>query len=77
MSAHDEYRLTGADEARVLASIAEAIDGWRAHGWRGKGDANTPEILYRIAVNSIGCSDADLRDSERAWVRAEIEGALA
>ena len=51
---HTQNRLTFQDQRRITAAISEAVN----NGHRD------PEILARIAYHSVGCSEADLTESE-------------
>lgn len=70
---HEEYRFTLDDEHAIAVRISEVLSLWRGQSpatW--KPAADHLETLYRSGCNAIGCSDADLRQVEREWVRSQV-----
>lgn len=75
MSRGTEFRLTAEDEERVRSRQAEAVETWRREGPSWTPGSVDLEALYRLGCHSIGCSDADLREVERDWIRARAREA--
>lgn len=64
------YRLTQDDEHAVRFAIRRTIANWHPIPLRLK--VEHVETLKRLAAHAIGCSLADLRDVELAWIDSEI-----
>lgn len=76
MSIHDN-RLTKEDEEAILARIAETVAHWQSLSTSGRIDVGPArEALRRVAFHAIGCSEADLRDVEIAWIDEQVARAL-
>jgi hypothetical protein len=68
-------RLTAEDRARIAGRIAETIARWeRSSG--NKAQLSDRLALYRLAVAAIGCSDADLRQTEADEIHAAVAAAI-
>jgi hypothetical protein len=66
----DEYRLSADDEAAIRAWIR------REHPRTAGSQASCAEQLRRGAPRAIGCTEADLRDSELQWIANEVGEAV-
>ena len=71
---HTVSRLTTAD----LVRLTDARDGWlanyRLHTCKPLGAVDITTVR-RVMVNSIGCNEHDLRDTELAIVYALVDNA--
>lgn len=68
------YRLTKLDRAQCRHTIIEGLGRWDTNGVLPTVlDNDARGTLRRTAAYSIGCTLADLRESEVEWLDAEIE----
>jgi hypothetical protein len=64
------FRLSADDMARMKTRVREVVEGWRRQGgWAFQLDHLA---LCRVAHHAIGCSAADLRDSELDWCASMV-----
>lgn len=73
---HTAYRLTTADEAKIIQALEGACNEWRAQGGTPRETTDLPTLL-RLGAHSIGCSLHDLRDSEIDWIEERAKEAIA
>ena len=69
----DENRLTDADHGMIVTRVRQTLAMWRdaspnPRGWRPRLGSET-DALERVGVAAIGCTVADLRNSELVAVR--------
>lgn len=77
MSIHD-YRLTHDDEERIRVALVEWYDSHRTElrkvGASPRAITAIERVsLRRVLFHSIGCSEADLREVEIAWIDSLVE----
>lgn len=72
---HQGYRLTEADEARVRAAVEDYYRRWLGNrpAYVTPVPGDQIEAMRRVGWSSIGCSEADLRDVELAWISNVVE----